>query len=114
MRWLSREMLAACGVAMIANVNAHDAWAGNDAAVNAAASSRATIEATTAQGERVRLHPNGRWEYVDARKAEAQRPVVEAYEKERALEQGGLLGVGRKVRPGDPDYNRGSLGGKSK
>ena len=27
--------------------------------------------------------------------------------------QGGIFGVGRKVKPGDPDYNRGSLGGKS-
>ncbi len=74
------------------------------------------IEATTAQGDRVRLFPTGRWEYVDARKAEAQKPIVDAYQKahddEKALEQGGLFGVGRKIKPGDPDYNRGSLGGK--
>lgn len=72
------------------------------------------IEATTGQGERVRLHPNGRWEYVDARKAEAQRPAIDAYEKEKSLEQGGLFGIGRKVKPGEPEYNRGSLGGKSR
>ena len=72
------------------------------------------LDGTTAQGDRIRLYPNGRWEYVDAKKAEEQRPAVEAYEKERSLEQGGLLGIGRKVKPGDPDYNRGSMGGKSR
>ena len=74
----------------------------------------APMAGTTASGDRIRLYPTGRWEYVDAKKAEAQRPAVEAYEKERSLEQGGLLGIGRKVKPGDPDYNRGSLGGKSR
>ena len=74
----------------------------------------APLEGTTANGDRIRLYPNGRWEYVEATKAEAQRPAIEAYEKERSLEQGGLLGIGRKVKPGDPDYNRGSLGGKSR
>ena len=72
------------------------------------------IVATTSEGEQVRLYPNGRWEYVDAKKAEAQRPAVEAYEKERSLDQGGILGIGRRVKPGDADYNRGSLGGKTK
>jgi hypothetical protein len=76
------------------------------------------IDATTAQGDRVRLLPNGRWEYVDAKKAETQKAVVDAYDKahddEKALEQGGLFGVGRKVKPGDPEYNRGSLGGKTR
>jgi hypothetical protein len=74
------------------------------------------VEATTGAGEKVRLFPNGRWEYVDAKKAEAQKPVVQAYDKkqddEKSREQGGLFGLGRKIKPGDPDYNRGSLGGK--
>ncbi len=78
----------------------------------------APIEAVTAQGDRVRLLANGRWEYLDAKKAEVQKVVVQAYDKahddEKALEQGGLFGVGRKVKPGDPDYNRGSLGGKTR
>ncbi len=75
------------------------------------------IDGTTAAGDRIRLYPNGRWEYVETKKAEAQRPVVEAYESEqsraKSLEQGGILGIGRTIKPGDPDYNRGSLGGKS-
>lgn len=81
-----------------------------------AAHAAAPIEATTAQGERVRLHENGRWEYVDPKKADAQKPIVAAYDREhddaKASEQGGLFGFGRKVKPGDKDYNRGSLGGK--
>ncbi len=80
----------------------------------AAADPEAPIAGTTASGDRIRLYPTGRWEYVDAKKAEAARPAIEAYEKERSLEQGGLLGIGRKIKPGDPDYNRGSMGGKSR
>jgi hypothetical protein len=76
----------------------------------------APIEGSTAAGDRVRLYSNGRWEYVDAKKAAVQKPIVQAYDKQHddaeALKQGGLFGVGRKVAPGDPDYNRGSLGGK--
>ncbi len=74
------------------------------------------VEATTAAGDRVRLFPSGRWEFVDAKKADAQKPIVEAFDRqhddEKSLEQGGLFGIGRKVKPGDADYNRGSLGGK--
>lgn len=76
----------------------------------------APLEATTATGDKVRLFPNGRWEFVDAKKAEAAKPAVEAYDRKRdaevAAEQGGLFGIGRKIKPGDKDYNRGSLGGK--
>ncbi len=79
-----------------------------------AADPAAPIDGTTAAGDRIRLYPNGRWEYVEAKKAEEQRPVVEAYDREKSLEQGGILGIGRKIKPGDPDYNRGSLGGKSR
>ena len=69
----------------------------------------AAIEATTASGEKVRLLPNGRWEYVDPKKAEPQRKAAaEELERERSA-QGGWFGLGRKVYPGDPDYNRGTL-----
>jgi hypothetical protein len=70
------------------------------------------VEATTAGGDKVMLHPNGRWEYVNAAKAaEAQKyreadPAVTARPAEG---QGGWFGFGRTILPGDKDYNRGSL-----
>lgn len=76
---------------------------------------RTPIEATTADGQKVRLFPNGRWEFVDAAKAaEAQKAAAEYPEnKTRPVEaQGGVFGVGRTIMPGDKDYNRGSLNPK--
>lgn len=72
------------------------------------------IEATTASGERVRLLSNGRWEYADPKKAEAQREVRRVEDEREAGAQGGLLGLGRKIYPGDRDYNRGSLNPKTR
>jgi hypothetical protein len=67
------------------------------------------IQATTAAGEKVRLLPNGRWEYADPKKAEPQRKA-QAQEQERERNaQGGWFGIGRTIQPGDKDYNRGSL-----
>jgi hypothetical protein len=75
------------------------------------------LEARTAAGEAVRLLPNGRWEFVDpARQAEAKK-VADTYPENDlrpAKAQGGFLGIGRYVMPGDPDYNRGSLSGKGR
>jgi hypothetical protein len=79
------------------------------AAVGAAAQ---PIEATTPSGDKVLLHPNGRWEYVDAKKAETARAVAQQYPENQGCphgSQGGLFGVGRCIAPGDKDYNRGSL-----
>lgn len=76
---------------------------------------RTPVEATTATGEKVRLYPNGHWEYVDAAKAAAAKEVAAQYpeNKTRPIEaQGGWLGFGRTVMPGDKDYNRGSLNPK--
>lgn len=73
------------------------------------------IEATTASGEKVRLHPNGRWEYLDAQKAAAAKTVADQYpeNKLRPMDaQGCLFGIGRCIMPGDKDYNRGSLNPK--
>jgi len=92
---------AALGLAMLA---AHPA------AVRAQAG--AVMEATTAAGEKVRLLPNGRWEYLDAQKAAAAKAVADQYpeNKLRPMDaQGCLFGVGRCVMPGDKDYNRGTL-----
>ncbi len=71
-----------------------------------------TLEATTASGEKVRLLPNGRWEYVDTQKAVAAKVVADQYpeNKLRPMDaQGCLFGVGRCIMPGDKDYNRGTL-----
>ena len=72
------------------------------------------IDATTAAGDKVRLLPDGRWEYVDPKKqAEMPKPAPAAAAQPAtapsAPTQGGLFGVGRTIQPGDPDYNRGSL-----
>jgi hypothetical protein len=67
------------------------------------------VEATTANGEKVKLYGDGRWEYADPVKAAPQRKARdEELERERTS-QGGWLGIGRKVYEGDKDYNRGSL-----
>jgi len=79
---------------------------------------RTPLDAQTADGQKVRLFPNGRWEYVDATKAaEAAKQAAEYPEnKTRPVEaQGGLFGgVGRIIMPGDKDYNRGSLNPKTR
>lgn len=70
------------------------------------------VEATTVAGDKVLLHPNGRWEYVDQKKAEQARAVAQQYPENQSCpsgSQGGLFGVGRCIMPGDKDYNRGSL-----
>ena len=77
---------------------------------------RAPVEATTVGGDKVRLFPNGRWEFVDvAKAAEAQQLAAQYPEnKTRPLEAQGVLigGFGRNIMPGDKDYNRGSLNPK--
>jgi len=73
---------------------------------------RTPVEATTAKGEKVRLYPNGRWEYVSIDKQAAALKVAEQYpeNKTRPVEaQGCIMGFGRCIMPGDKDYNRGSL-----
>ena len=73
------------------------------------------VEATTAAGDKVILHPNGRWEFVDTQKAEAAKEVARQYpENQGCLPgwRGGLMGFGRCVPPDDKDFNRGSMIGK--
>lgn len=83
------------------------------------------IEATTTAGDKVRLLPDGRWEYVDPKKqaampkpapATAAQPAAAASQAAPAAgpTQGGLFGLGRTIQPGDPDYNRGSLNPRSR
>jgi hypothetical protein len=78
----------------------------------AAAQERSAIEVATPSGEKVLLHPNGRWEYVEKKKAEEARSVAQQYPENQGClpgTQGGLSGVGGCIKPGDKDYNRGSL-----
>jgi len=69
------------------------------------------IEATTAGGDKVLLYPNGRWEYVSPQKAAASETSRKYPENQGCPPgwQGGLLGFGRCIAPGDKDFNRGSL-----
>ena len=70
------------------------------------------VEATTSSGDKVILHPSGRWEYVDAAKAAAAKKTFDAAPANNARQpegQGGWLGFGRVIPPGDKDYNRGTL-----
>jgi hypothetical protein len=76
----------------------------------------APLEATTTGGDKVRLFPDGRWEYVDpAKRAPAPATAVQPAAQNAQPScppgwQGGLFGFGRCIPPGDPQYNRGSLG----
>lgn len=86
--------------------------------VLAAELDRTPVEATTVDGQKVRLFPNGRWEFADAAKAaEAQKLAAEYPEnKTRPVDSQGILvgGFGRVIMPGDKDYNRGSLNPKQR
>jgi hypothetical protein len=76
-----------------------------------AAGQNADIEATTASGEKVLLHPSGRWEFVAAQKQAEARKVADQFPENKGCPpgwQGGLFGIGRCIPPGDKDYNRGS------
>lgn len=76
---------------------------------------RTPVEATTAQGEKVRLYPTGKWEFVDVAKAAEAKKVAEAFpeNKVRPVDaQGGWVPGSKMLMPGDKDYNRGSLGRK--
>jgi hypothetical protein len=79
---------------------------------------RMPIEAATADGQKVRLFPNGRWEFVDPAKAAAAQKLAAEYpeNKTRPVDaQGGLFGgFGRSIMPGDKDYNRGTLNPKTR
>ena len=96
---LRRNRAAATAVALM--LAAASAWAAD-----------APVEATTAGGDKVLLHPNGRWEYVDQKKAGQARAVAQQYPENQSCppgSQGALFGIGRCIMPGDKDYNRGSL-----
>ena len=78
---------------------------------------RTPVEATTASGDKVRLYPTGKWEYVDSAKAVEAKRVAEQFpeNKVRPVDaQGGWVPGSRMLMPGDKDYNRGSLNPKTR
>ena len=75
------------------------------------------ITAATPQGDQVILHPNGRWEFVDTKKAAVAKEVASEYVENQGCPhgtQGGFLGFGRCIAEGDKDFNRGSMSGKGR
>lgn len=79
--------------------------------------SAAPIQATTASGDAVILHPNGRWEFIDTKKAAEAKVVADQFPENQVCPpgaQGKFLGIGRCIPVGDKDYNRGSLSGKGR
>ena len=89
-----------------------------------ASAQETAIEAVTVGGDKVRLLPDGRWEWAEGAKAAQQRREREAaasrdqefrqaeLRRERGAQGGGLIGLGRTLHEGDKDYNRGSLNPK--
>jgi hypothetical protein len=78
-----------------------------------AADIKSEVEATTSSGDKVLLHPNGRWEFVDAKKQTEAKKVADQFPENQGCPpgwQGGALGFGRCIPPGDKDFNRGSMG----
>ncbi|WP_225907057.1 hypothetical protein [Methyloradius palustris] len=75
------------------------------------------IEAVTASGDKVILQPNGRWKFVEKEKAVVAEKISKQYVENQGCPngtQGGFfgLGVGRCIKPGDKDFNRGTLNPK--
>lgn len=75
------------------------------------------ITATSINGDQVVLHPNGRWEFIDTKKAVKAAEIAKQYPENQGCvngEQGGFLGLVRCIPMGDKDFNRGSATGKGR
>ena len=75
------------------------------------------LQAETSSGDQVILHPNGRWEFIDTKKAAEAKEVAKQFPENQGCPpgtQGGYLGLGRCIPIGDKDYNRGSMSGKGR
>ena len=82
-----------------------------------AADEGSDLKALTAEGDQVVLHANGRWEFIDTKKAAQASEVAKQYPEIQgcpAGSQGGLFGLGRCIPIGDKDFNRGSGSGKGR
>ncbi|WP_240032041.1 hypothetical protein [Pseudomethylobacillus aquaticus] len=107
--WVMKWMPVAVLMSLLSAAYATPAWAEQKAGVD--------IEAVTAQGDKVILQPNGRWKFVDTGKAAEADQVAKQYVENQGCPngtQGGFLGFGRCIAPGDKDFNRGSMGGKGR
>jgi hypothetical protein len=77
----------------------------------ALAQQKSDVEATTSSGDKVLLHPNGRWEFFDTQKQSEAKKVSDQFPENQGCppgSQGGWFGT-RCIPPGDKDYNRGTL-----
>jgi hypothetical protein len=75
------------------------------------------ITAVTGQDEKVILHPNGRWEFADSKKAAQAAEIAKQFPENQGCPpgtQGGYFGLGRCISVGDKDFNRGSASGKGR
>ena len=100
------------------------AWGFGMWAIAAVQAAEPPLQVTTEDGRKVILHADGRWEFGTADGASAPSAAQTGSAKAQPAAagtaaraddrycQGGLFGVGRRICPGDPDYNRGSLNPK--
>ena len=87
------------------------------ASENTANNTQGDITATSTNGDKVVLHANGRWEFVDTKKAVQAAEIAKQYPENQGCnngEQGGFLGLGRCIPLGDKDFNRASGIGKGR
>ncbi len=73
------------------------------------------IEALTNTGEKVILHADGKWEFVNVQKAAAAKEIAIKLDPVANCppgSQGTFFGFGRCILPGDKDYQTGSRSGK--
>jgi len=73
-----------------------------------------TIEATTTNGDKVLLKPNGRWAFTDEKKAAEAEKIANQYPENKVCPpgaQGGWFGT-KCIMPGDKAFNRKSRIGK--
>ncbi|MFW5432162.1 MAG: hypothetical protein ACKE5M_02880 [Methylophilaceae bacterium] len=72
------------------------------------------IDAITANGDKVVLNPNGRWEYIDKQKASEASKIAKQHPENKGCPpgaQGGWFGT-KCILPGDKAFNRKSRIGK--
>lgn len=81
-----------------------------------AADAHPDVEALTSSGEKVILHANGKWEFVNVQKAAAAKEIAIQLDPVANCppgSQGSFFGYGsRCILPGDKDYQTGSRSGK--